>query len=282
MRLTVNRGSADLYFSGPRLARKAADLKGGGLRYHLLLALMAGVLIPSLGPVAAHAQTFRAQITGIVTDPSGGVVPGVKLTATNLATNAVQGAQSNAQGEYRILELLPGRYKLQADARGFKTFVQSPITLQVADIVTVNISLQLGTVAQQVQVTSAPPLLEAQTASLGQVITGRSIVGLPLNVRDPLALLGLSSNVVFGPNFGEGNGQSADRGRNFFESDFNVGGGMSGSQEILLDGAPDTTGDTNRGVIDPPVDSVQEFKVQTNSYSAEYGRTTGGVVNIIT
>lgn len=249
---------------------------------HTLAAALIAVAIFAAATPGLRAQTFRAQITGIVTDPSGGVVPNVKVTATNLATNAVQTAQSNAQGEYRILDLLPGRYKLQADAAGFKTFVQGPITLQVADIITANISLQLGAVAQQVQVTSKPTLLESQSASLGQVITGRSIVGLPLNVRDPLALLGLSSNVVFGPNFGEGNGQSADRGRNFFESDFNVGGGRSGSQEILLDGAPDTTGDTNRGVIDPPVDSVQEFKVQTNSYSAEYGRTTGGVINIIT
>ncbi len=248
----------------------------------VLFAAFLGVLLLSFSPLTAKAQTFRAQITGIVTDPTGAVVPNAKVTATNIATNTVQSGQSNAEGQYRILDLLPGQYKVQAEAQGFKTFIQSEIALQVADIVTLNIKLELGAVTQQVEVTGAPPLLETQTATLGQVITGRSIVGLPLNVRDPLALLGLSSNVVFGGNFGQGNGQSADRGRNFFESDFNVGGGLSGSQEILIDGAPDTTGDTNRGAIDPPVDSVQEFKVQTNSYSAEFGRTTGGVVNVIT
>jgi len=248
----------------------------------VLFATFLGVLFLSFNPLTTKAQTFRAQITGTVTDPTGAIVPSVKITATNVATNTVQSAESNAQGDYRILDLLPGQYKVQAEASGFKTFLQGPIALQVADIVTVNIKLELGAVSQQVQVTGAPPLLETQSATLGQVITGRSIVGLPLNVRDPLALLGLSSNVVFGSNFGQGNGQSADRGRNFFESDFNAGGGLSGSQEIMIDGAPDTTGDTNRGVIDPPVDSVQEFKVQTNSYSAEYGRTTGGVINIIT
>ncbi|MGH2507525.1 MAG: carboxypeptidase regulatory-like domain-containing protein, partial [Ktedonobacteraceae bacterium] len=248
----------------------------------ILLVIFSVAVLLSFIPSKTKAQTFRAQIAGIVTDPSGAVVPNVKVIATNVATNEAQSAETNSQGEYRILDLLPGQYKVQAEATGFETFLRGPITLQVADIVAVNIKLQLGAVSQQVQVTSAASLLETQAASLGQVITQRSIVGLPLNVRDPLALLGLSSNVVFGPNFGEGNGQSADQGRNFFESDFNVGGGRSGSQEILLDGAPDTTGDTNRGVIDPPVDSVQEFKVQTNSYSAEYGRTTGGVINIIT
>ena len=86
--------------------------------------------------------------------------------------------------------------------------------------------------------------------------------------------------MTFGGNFGNGGGK--DVGRNFFKSDFNVGGGRSGSQEILLDGAPDTTPDINRGVINPPVDSVQEFKVQANSYDAEFGRTSGGVVNMVT
>lgn len=248
----------------------------------LLIVTFSGILLLSFIPSAMRAQTFRAQISGIVTDPTGAVVPNATITATNVATNQIRTAESNTRGEYRILGLLPGQYTVQAEAKGFKTFVQGPVAVVVATTLTLNIKLQLGAVSQKVQVSSAPPLLETQSASLGQVITGRSIVSLPLNLRDPIALLGLSSNVVFGPNFGEGNGESADRGRNFFESDFNVGGGLSGSQAILVDGAPDTTGDTNRGVIDPPVDSVAEFKVQTNSYSAEYGRTTGGVINIIT
>ena len=99
-------------------------------------------------------------------------------------------------------------------------------------------------------------------------------------MRDPLALIGLTPGVTFGANFGNGGGQ--ELGRNFFKSDFNVGGGRSGSQELLLDGAANTTPDINRGIINPPVDSVQEFKVQANSYDAEFGRTSGGVINVIT
>ena len=112
------------------------------------------------------------------------------------------------------------------------------------------------------------------------MVTTRSILALPLNIRDPFALVGLTPGVTFGANFGNGGGK--DVGRNFFKSDFNVGGGRSGSQEILLDGAPNTTPDINRGIINPPVDSVQEFKVQANSYDAEFGRTSGGVVNMVT
>ncbi len=112
------------------------------------------------------------------------------------------------------------------------------------------------------------------------MVTTRSIENLPLNIRDAFALVALTPGVILGPNFGNGGGN--DVGRNFFKSDFNVGGGRSGSQEILLDGAPDTTPDINRGIINPPVDSVQEFKVQANSFDAQFGRTSGGVVNMIT
>ena len=134
--------------------------------------------------------------------------------------------------------------------------------------------------SEQITITAAPPPLETETATLGQVVTTRSIENLPLNIRDPLALVALTPGVILGSNFGNGGGN--DVGRNFFKSDFNVGGGRSGSQEILIDGAPDTTPDINRGVINPPVDSVQEFKVQAQSFDAQFGRTSGGIVNVIT
>ena len=111
-------------------------------------------------------------------------------------------------------------------------------------------------------------------------MTTRSIENLPLNVRDPLALVGLTPGVTFGGNFGNAGG--TDVGRGFYKSDFNVGGGRSGFQEVLIDGAPDTTGDRGLSVVQPPVDSVQEFKVQANSYDAQFGRTSGGVVNLVT
>ncbi|MCU1258395.1 MAG: Cna B-type protein [Bryobacterales bacterium] len=212
-------------------------------------------------------------------DGSGALVAGARLTATNLATQTSFSATSNGEGIYRFPNLPPAEYRLRCTTTGFKTFEQGPITLQVNQTLQVDVTLETGQVSEQVTVTAAPPALDTESSTLGQVVTTRSIVNLPLNVRDPLALVGLTPGVVFGPNFGNGGGQNV--GRNFFKSDFNVGGGRSGSQEILLDGAPDTTPDINRGVIDPPVDSVQEFKVQANSFDAQFGRTSGGVVNII-
>jgi hypothetical protein len=225
------------------------------------------------------AQVFNAQLTGTVNDASGAVVPGAKLTATNLATQTSSTALANAEGVYRFPNLQPAEYSLRCTSTGFKTFEQKSITLQVNQVLEVNVKLETGQTSEEVTVSAAPPALETESSTLGQIVTTRSIVNLPLNVRDPLALLGLTPGVVFGPNFGNGGGQNV--GRNFFKSDFNVGGGRSGSQEILLDGAPDTTPDINRGVIDPPVDSVQEFKVQANSFDAQFGRTSGGVVNIV-
>src|SRR5436190_7604984 len=239
----------------------------------------AGLIVAALAS-GISAQTFQAQITGVVRDPSGSLIPNARVVATNTATGVAYSTESNAQGIYRVLSLPPGQYKLSTSIAGFKTSEQGPITLQVNDIVEADVSLQVGDVTEQVQVSATTELLMTATATVGQVVNTRAIENLPLNVRDPLALVGLTAGVTFGANFGNGGGQ--ELGRNFFKSDFNVGGGRSGSQELLLDGAANTTPDVNRGVINPPVDSVQEFKVQSNSYDAEFGRTSGGVVNVIT
>jgi hypothetical protein len=226
------------------------------------------------------AQTFQGQISGVVHDKSGGVVPGVQLTAIDANSGAKYNAVSNQTGVYRFPALPPSQYKVTATLQGFKTFSEGPVTIQVNQNFDLDITLEPGQVSETVQVTADAPPLETANSTLGQVVTTRSIIALPLNIRDPFALVGLTPGVTFGSNFGNGGGK--DVGRNFFKSDFNVGGGRSGSQEILLDGAPNTTPDINRGIINPPVDSVQEFKVQANSYDSEFGRTSGGVVNMVT
>ena len=252
----------------------------GGLRIKPLVIRMALLCLAIAASGGLRAQIFQAQLTGTVKDQSGGVVANTQVTAVNIATGVSSSVTTNESGIYRFPDLQPAQYRLTCTLQGFKTFEQSPITLQVNQILEVNVTLTPGATSDQITVTATPPPLDTSTATLGQVVTTRSIENLPLNVRDPLALLGLTPGVVFGPNFGNGGGK--DVGRNFFKSDFNVGGGRSGSQEILIDGAPDTTPDINRGVIDPPVDSVQEFKVQANSFDAQFGRTSGGVINMVT
>jgi hypothetical protein len=244
-------------------------------RVLVLAAFISLLLSPSY-----RAQTFEAQITGTVRDVSGAVAPNAQLTARNIATGAVYNTTSNESGIYRFVALPPAQYTLSCELRGFKQFEQTPLTLQVTQILEVDVTLQPGNASERVTVTAAPPPLETETASLGTVVTTRSIQNLPLNIRDPLALIALTPGVVLGPNFGNGGGN--DVGRNYFKSDFNVGGGRSGSQEILMDGAPDTTPDINRGIIDPPVDSVQEFRVQAQTYDAQFGRTSGAVLNVVT
>ena len=227
------------------------------------------------------AQTFQGQISGVVHDQSPGrSCPGVQLTVVDVNSGAKYTAASNDAGVYRFPALPPSQYKITAGLQGFKTFSEGPVTIQVNQNFDLDITLQPGDVTETVQVSAEAPPLETATSTLGQVVTTRSIVALPLNIRDPFALVGLTPGVTFGSNFGKA--AAKDVGRNFFKSDFNVGGGRSGSQEILLDGAPNTTPDINRGIINPPVDSVQEFKVQANSYDAEFGRTSGGVINMVT
>src|ERR1041384_6241261 len=212
------------------------------LRLFFATSLMAAPLLST-----ASAQTFQSQITGVVRDPSGAVIPNARVVATNIATQVAYSAESNGQGIYRLLALRPAQYKLSTSLAGFKTFEQGPITLQVNDVVEIEVNLQVGDAAEQVQVSGAAEVLQTATATVGQVVNTRAIENLPLNVRDPLALVGLTAGVTFGPNFGNGGGQ--ELGRNFFKSDFNVGGGRSGSKELLLDGAANTTPDVNRGVI---------------------------------
>ncbi len=241
------------------------------LSWSTLLGFACGIL---------NAQSFNAQISGTVKDPSGAVVPGVRLTATNLSTKTSYSTTSNDEGIYRFPTLPPAPYQVSCSVPGFKRFSQGPITLQVAQSFELNIELMSGQVNEEITITSAPPPLETESATIGQVVTTRSIENLPLNIRDPLALVALTPGVILGSNFGNAGGN--DVGRNFFKSDFNVGGGRSGSQEILIDGAPDITPDINRVIINPPVDSVQEFKVQAQSFDAQFGRTSGGIVNLVT
>lgn len=228
-------------------------------------------------------QAFQAQVTGVVHDSSGAVVPDAQLILKSAATGARLTAVSNSDGIYRFPALPPASYELSCTLVGFKAFHQGPFDLQVNQVYDLEIIMQPGQTSEEITVTAAPPPLETSSATVGQVVTQRSIENLPLNGRDPLALIALTPGVTLGSTFAaNGNGSGNDVGRNFFRSDFNVGGGRSGSQEILLDGVSNTTADINRGIINPPVDSVQEFKVQANSYDAEFGRTSGGVVNIIT
>ncbi|HVG39114.1 MAG TPA: carboxypeptidase regulatory-like domain-containing protein [Pyrinomonadaceae bacterium] len=239
-----------------------------------------------LAPITL-AQEFRATLTGNITDPQGAVVVGAKITVKNLQTGDETSATSSDEGSYTIPSLLPGRYNVTVEAQGFKKQVSENVELHTADKATIDVALEIGGVDQVVTVNeSDTPLLESDTATRGQVIENRRITELPLNGRNPIMLATLAPGVQF-----NGNPQFTRPFDNGDNAQFSINGGVQRHNEFLLDGAPNnavTDADTartrssNNIAYIPPVDATQEFKVQTNSYDASYGRTGGGVINVTT
>jgi hypothetical protein len=194
----------------------------------------------------------------------------------NVDTNAVVNTASDSAGLYSIPYLNPGPYILTAKAPGFKTFLRENLVLSVNDTVETNITLEVGAVTEQVLVTDESPLLETAKADRGTLVDQKSIAELPLNGRNPFML----AKIVAGVNF---NGaviyqRPFDNGA---IAQWTINGGLYESNEFLLDGSPNNAqAGTNNIAYVPPVDAVQEFKIQTNSYDAQYGHTSGGIVNV--
>ncbi|MBS1826659.1 MAG: TonB-dependent receptor [Acidobacteria bacterium] len=227
--------------------------------------------------VAAYAQTTTATLTGSVTDTSGATVPGAVVTVTNAGTGIARRIPTSDAGYYTAALLPPGTYQIRIEKEGFRAVARTGITLNVDQVARLDFVLEVGTVSEAIDVTSAAPLLEASTSSLGQVIDSKQFTDLPLNNRTALGLLSLSDNVSLGRNFSPDTFNNANQ--------FSANGSRPGQNEILLDGAPNTTPGVwpGRGILGTPVvvDSIQEFKVQTSVFSAEYGRTGGGLINMV-
>lgn len=232
------------------------------------------------------AQEFRATLVGRVSDPSGAGVGNATVTAKNVQTNVETPATTGDEGNFTIPFLAPGTYNVTATGAGFKQSIRENIVLQVGANVTVDFALQVGDVAEQVTVTGDQPLLEEATATRGGVIENLRITELPLSGRNPFNLANLTPGVVFA-----GNQQFTRPFDNGDNARFSINGGVRQSNEFIIDGAPDnavtdtqgnrTRGDQNIAYI-PTVDATQEFKIVTNFYDAQYGRTGGGVISVST
>ena len=224
---------------------------------------------------SAHAQEFRATIRGQILDSSKGALPGATVTVTNVDTNETATAVSNAEGSYTIPFLRPGAYSLSVELSGFQKYTRTGMRLEVNQTATINIELGVG-LTESVSVTAESPLLETSNANRGTVIDSARIAELPLQSRSPMALAVLVAGVTY-------NAQAIylrpfDNGA---LADFSMNGGQNRNNEFLLDGAPNNAnqGGNNIAYV-PPAEAVQEFKVSTNSYDAQYGRTAGGVINM--
>ncbi|MDZ4800440.1 MAG: carboxypeptidase regulatory-like domain-containing protein [Bryobacteraceae bacterium] len=241
------------------------------------------VLILFAVVLCASAQESRGTLAGLITDPSGARVTGAAVVATNVSTGVPYRGQTNASGAYTIPFLPPGEYSLKVTAKGFKSLKRSPILIQVQSKVDVDASLELGSVSDVVNVRGDAPILDTATASTGQVIENRRIVELPLNGRNPLALAQISPGVVSveGPTFLRAFDINGASSISIGGSVSATGGAVTRSNDFTLDGAPNTTRGNTVAYV-PPADAVEEFKVETATYDASSGHTSGGTINIST
>ncbi|HWQ55968.1 MAG TPA: carboxypeptidase regulatory-like domain-containing protein [Bryobacteraceae bacterium] len=223
------------------------------------------------------SQTFNARITGTVKDSSQASVPGAVVTATQVGTNAKKSATSDSSGIYSIPLLLPGTYELAVEAAGFERQVRKDIRLEVNQTATLDFAMSVSGVTSTVEVSADLPILQSETSSVGNTIENKLLMQFPLQQRDIMGALNAMPGVIASGQVGDARG-----GRNVFDSTFSVAGGRSSTNEVLLDGAPNTVGDFNGVVTVPPQDAVMELRVETNAYSAEFGRSGGGAVNIVT
>jgi hypothetical protein len=239
------------------------------------LLLLAGlvVLLCSAGPL--RAQVDAGSILGTVSDASGGSVRGATVTLTNEGTNASLSTTTSSDGTYKFSPVRIGSYKLTATLQGFQTITTRNVVVNVGQDVVVDFTLKPGSVSETVEVQSSIPVLETQDASVGQVIDSRSVDNLPLNGRNFTFLAQLAAGV---------NTPQADTRGNAASGAFSANGLRPAQNNYLLDGI-DNNSDTvdflngTNYVVLPPVDAVQEFKVQTSDFSAEFGRSGAAVLN---
>ena len=251
---------------------------------HLVVIFLASVLILAFAPTALWGQNVYGTIAGTVTDSSGAAMSGASITLTNLETAEKHTIATDASGNYTFVNLFPGRYRIEAEKAGFKKVVREPIIVQIESGLKVDLTLQVGAISETVEVSGEAPLLQPETNSLGQVVEQRSVTELPLNGRNPLALVELVPGVVPQGQPSAGNSSMSNPvGANPFAlGDFQVGGGMAGQSQILIDGVPTNGAYLNVVTVIPTQDAIEEFKVQTNSLGPEYGRFAGGVINLST
>ncbi len=225
--------------------------------------------------VSGFAQEFRGTITGRVTDAQSASIPNAKIVVTLVNTGGKSQTVTGSDGLYTIPFLAPGVYKLEAEASGFKRYIRDGVEVNAGDRVGIDIGLSLGQLNETITVTAEASMLDTTSATAGQVINSAQVENLPMNGRTPLVLAQLAMGVV--PNSDPKFNRPFD---NAGPSGFSMGGAPSQQNELLVDGAPDTTWDL-RVSYNPPVDAVQEVRVHAFEADAAYGHTGGGTANVI-
>ncbi len=224
---------------------------------------------------AAHAQTGTASITGLVVDDTGAAVPGATVTATNQATNVEQVAVTNDAGNYTITPLTVGTYVIKAELSGFRTATTAPLALEARQVARLDFKMSVGAIAETVEVSGAAPILQTETSGVGEVVSGNTVVSLPLNGRNTgqFTLL-LPGTVTYNPR-GFTNIGSVNMNRPF------VNGNREQTNNFTVDGLDVNETIDNRVAYQPIPDALAEISVETNNYSADVGNVGGAVVNSV-
>ncbi|MCW5980288.1 MAG: TonB-dependent receptor [Bryobacteraceae bacterium] len=221
-----------------------------------------------LAALGAWAQQDRATLTGVVTDPTGAVIPDVKVTVTNTDTNAVYESATNETGQYRVPNLPVGSYRITFEMQGFKSTVREGVMLNVAQVARIDAQLQVGDTAESVEVTAEAPLLQTETPEVGTVLNNRTVVDMPLGFSGGRYAEDFAYRLT--PGVAGNNWESR------------INGSPAFSKEVMLDGASATIYIGGSFVeSSPSIEALTEFKVQTSGMSAEFGRTGGGIFNFV-
>jgi len=241
--------------------------------YVVCLALATSLSLSTL----LSAQGTSGRVVGRVSDASGALLPGTKVTLVNEATNVSRDTKTNDNGDYDFVEVPVGTYRLEFDLTGFKKNVRRGVSLDINQVITLNMTMQVGATQEVVDVTSEAPLVETTSTQLGAVVGDRAVSELPLNSRDTyqflqlqpgvMSTVGSSNSIVYGSNNAGAVSVNGGRGRS---NNFSVNGGDANDQFV------------NLPTVQPSPDSIAEFRVLTNTFDAEYGRNSGSVVNVVT
>jgi hypothetical protein len=238
--------------------------------------LVVVALLSTITGKDAWGQAFTGTITGIVQDPNSAAIPGVDVHIRNEATGDVRNTKSGGDGSFIFSQIPPGKYEISAEMQGFRRSVQTGVELRVNQTLEMNLALQLGEVSQTVEVSAAVSMLDTQSANRAITLDQQTVLDLPVNARNPFALVHANAGVIA---VRTGISQATqDQNHNRFS--MNGGRGQAGL--TLIDGVPAAAVDWGGLIASPSVDSVQEVNIARNQFDAQFGKSDGGVVNMIT
>jgi len=230
------------------------------------------LLLLVLSACLLRGQATEGTILGSLTDPTGANVPNAPVRVTNTLTGVVRATTTNGAGEYTVTNLPLGEYSVSAEAPGFKKTIHPPVPITVKARVRVDLQLEVGETSQSVEVTGATPLLKTDTAEVGGVVSRQILQDVPVFGRNFLALAALVPGTTNGP--------PASRQRDFSGASVTIGGASAEANNFIIDGISNNMEFAGAMGVTPAIDAIQEFAIQTSQYSAEFGRSGGGVVNV--